>query len=117
MVIKLIRTVNDVRNPKWMNAAHTFLDCEVNFNELDEEYVLFTANPNDSEEHGRQIYADCVAGNYGEIEEFDVEAFEAQQEADRVSEEAAATAKTAAQNKLKAGTPLTDDDLEALGLS
>ena len=31
--------------------------------------------------------------------------------------EAGAAARTAAQNKLKAGTPLTDDDLEALGLS
>jgi hypothetical protein len=116
MVIKLIRTVNDVRNPKWINAEHTLLNCEVDFDELDEVYVWFTADPNDIEEHGRQIYADCVAGNYGEIEEFDVAAFEAEQETIETERTEAQNAKDAAKAKLKAGTPLTDDDLDALGL-
>ena len=83
---KFIRTVNDVKNPKWINADHTRLNCEVDFDELDEVYVEFTANPNDTEEHGRKIFEDCVAGNYGEIEEFDVAAYEAPQEAERVGD-------------------------------
>ncbi len=32
-------------------------------------WIWFTADPNDVEEHGRLIYADCVAGKYGKIEE------------------------------------------------
>ena len=105
------RTINNVRNPKWINAEHTLLNCEVDFDELDEEYVEFTANPNDIEEHGKQIYADCVAGNYGEIEEFDVAAFEAQQQAITDAE----AKRQASKDKLTA-LGLTEEDLANLGI-
>ena len=115
MAHEIIRTVNDVKNPKWINAEHTQLNCEVDFDELDEVYVEFTADPNDCTIHGKQIFADCVAGNYGEIEEFDVAAYEAQQEADRVSEEEAEAKYQASLDKWKA-LGLTEEDLENLGI-
>ena len=116
MANKFIRTVNDVKNPKWINAEHTRLNCEVDFDELDEVYVEFTANPNDTEEHGRKIFEDCVAGNYGEIEEFDVAAYEAQQEAERVAREEVDAKYQASLDKWKA-LGLTEEDLENLGMN
>ena len=116
MANKFIRTVNDVKNPKWINAEHTRLNCEVDFDELDEVYVEFTANPNDTEEHGRKIFEDCVAGNFGEIEEFDVAAYEAQQEAERVAREEVDAKYQASLDKWKA-LGLTEEDLENLGMN
>ena len=110
------RTVNAVRNPKWIDTKHAVLNCEVDFDELDEVYVPFTADPTDIHPWSKQIFDDCVAGNYGEIEEFDVAAFEARQETEATERTEAQNAKDAAKAKLKAGTPLTDDDLDALGL-
>ena len=115
MVTKIKRTINDIRNPKWINAEHTLLNCEVDFDELDEEYVEFTASPNDTEEHGRQIYADCVAGNYGEIEEFDVAAFEARQEVEATERAEAEAERQVSLDKWKA-LGLTEEDLENLGM-
>ena len=116
MVNEIRRTVNDVRNPKWLNAEHTLLNCEVDFDELDEVYVEFTANPNDCTIHGKQIFADCVSGNYGEIEEFDVAAFEAAVADAEASAEAAETARQASLDKWKA-LGLTEEDLENLGIN
>ena len=116
MIMKIIRTVNNVRNPKWNNAEHTQLNCEVDFNELDEVYVKFTADPNDTEEHGKKIYADCVAEKYGTVAEFDSVAFEAQREADRVAKEEADAKYQASLDKWKA-LGLTEDDLKNLGIS
>lgn len=60
----------DVKNPQWANAEHTAINCDVDFNDLREEYVPFTAVPSGDYEHSHQIFAECVAGNYGEIAEY-----------------------------------------------
>jgi hypothetical protein len=57
----------NVKNPKWFNAEQSLIDCEVDFVDLVEEYVPFTASPNDSTEHGRNIYQQLVNGNFGTI--------------------------------------------------
>lgn len=62
-----IRTINNVRNPVWSNPEHTAVDLEVDFDEEDEEYVPFTASPNDSEAYGVELYNNAIAGNYGPI--------------------------------------------------
>ena len=112
-----LRTVNNVRNLVWLNDAHTAFDCEVDFDELDENYVPFTATATDVEAHGRAIFADGVGGAYGAITEFDSVAWDAAQ-ASRDADIAARKAKKeTARNKLKAGTPLNDEDLTVLGLS
>ena len=115
MTEKVKRTINGVRNPKWMNAEHTSLDCEVDFNELDEVYVPFTANKNDNYSWSKIIFDDCVAGKYGEIEEFDTAAFEAQKIADAQAEKETEAKKKASMDKWKE-LGLTEEDLENLRL-
>jgi hypothetical protein len=56
-----------VKNPQWANIEQTLINCDVNFTHLVDEFVPFTASPEDSEPYGRQIYADCLSGQYGNI--------------------------------------------------
>lgn len=61
----------NVKNPKWSNAEHTAIDCEVDFDDLKEEFVPFTANPLDtSNPSSKQIFDQCVAGDYGSIADY-----------------------------------------------
>jgi len=58
-----------VKNLKWANAEHTLIDCEVTFDEIGT--VLFTANPLDtSNPSSKQIFDQCVAGDYGVVTEY-----------------------------------------------
>lgn len=56
-----------VKNPVYVTADKKLIDCEVEFQALGEEYVPFTASPDDSEEYGREIYAQCIAGKWGAV--------------------------------------------------
>ena len=60
----------DVKNPTWANSEHTMINVEVNFDHLPEEVVMFTASPDDNTAHGPEIYAACVAGDYGQIADY-----------------------------------------------
>ncbi len=55
-----------VRNPQWVNDDHSAINCLIKTNTLCRE-VSFTASPYDPEPHGREIFAKCVAGEYGVI--------------------------------------------------
>lgn len=57
-------------NPRWSNADKTMIDCEITTSQFGNEVLPFTANANDVEDHGRRIFADIVAGKYGEIGEY-----------------------------------------------
>lgn len=46
------------------NSSGT-IDCEINHPIYG--WIPFTASPEDSEEHGRQIYQEAINGQYGEI--------------------------------------------------
>jgi hypothetical protein len=59
-----------VKNPIWANAEHTIINCEVDFDDLREELVPFSAVASGDYEHTHQIFAECIAGNYGEIAEY-----------------------------------------------
>lgn len=61
------RTINSVRNPQWADYAQTMIDMEVDFDELDEVYVPFTATANDPESHGVTLWNNAVNGDYGTI--------------------------------------------------
>ena len=61
------RTINSARNPEWVDEANTAIDLEVDFDELDEVYVPFTATLNDPEEWGRTLFENAVNGDYGAI--------------------------------------------------
>lgn len=55
------------RNPRWSNSAQTFLEVEVNFDHLPEEWVPFGACASGDLPHTHEIFARCVAGDYGVI--------------------------------------------------
>lgn len=59
-----------VKNPKWANAAHTMINCEVDFDDLVEEFVPFSAVPSGDYAHSHEIFARCVAGDFGAIAEY-----------------------------------------------
>lgn len=59
-----------VTNPQWANAEHTVINCDVDFDDLREELVPFSATATGDYEHSHQIFAECVEGKYGEIAEY-----------------------------------------------
>lgn len=59
-----------VKNPKWANAAHTMINCEVDFDDLVEDFVPFAAVPSGDYEHSHEIFARCVAGDFGPIADY-----------------------------------------------
>jgi hypothetical protein len=57
------------KNLKWIDDEKTSIDLIVKFVSFDFE-VPFSANPNDVEPHGRQIFTDCIGGKYGPIADY-----------------------------------------------
>lgn len=60
------RTVEDAKNPRYMNTYFNSILLDVKFKEFT-DYVQFTAMPTDSEPWGRQLFADAEAGKYGPV--------------------------------------------------
>lgn len=60
--------ITDARNPKWANAAHSAVDLEVEHAQYG--WIPFTASPDDSEDHGRDLFSRAVAGEFGPIAEY-----------------------------------------------
>lgn len=58
--------VLSVRNPQWANSDGSSINCLIRTNTLVGE-VPFTASKFDPEPHGRDVYARCLAGEFGEI--------------------------------------------------
>ena len=56
-----------VKNPKWNNFEQTFIECEVDFDDLVEAFVPFSAVASGDYPHTHEIFARCVAGEFGEI--------------------------------------------------
>ncbi|ELL1891121.1 DUF4376 domain-containing protein [Salmonella enterica] len=56
------------------NGVYTesgLINCLVHFESFD-DFIPFTASPDDPEEHGRRLYADLKAGKYGPVTPFTV---------------------------------------------
>ena len=60
-------TITEARNPQWVDSNHNKIDLEVNFSELEEEWLPYTAAPDDVCEHSRTLYSKAVAGDYGQV--------------------------------------------------
>jgi hypothetical protein len=56
-----------VTNPRW-NKERTAIECVVTFDEIGT--VPFGAVPNDNYAHVREIYARCIAGDFGPIADY-----------------------------------------------
>ena len=63
-------TLTELKNPVWVNKEQTRIDCEIKTSQFGDEVLPFAADMNDVEPHGRQIFADIVAGKYGPIQPF-----------------------------------------------
>jgi hypothetical protein len=62
----------NVKNPKWVDAEQSKIDCEVDFVDLLDEYVPYTASANDFAEHCRTIYQQLIDGVYGPIAPYEL---------------------------------------------
>jgi hypothetical protein len=63
----MIKTeILSVQNPQWANENRTAINCLVKTNTFHPE-LPFTASPYDSEAHGRETFARCLAGEFGAI--------------------------------------------------
>jgi hypothetical protein len=63
-------TLTSVSNPRWANAEHTAIDCEITTSQFGTTSLPFTADANDVEAHGRAIFDSIAAGEYGPIAEY-----------------------------------------------
>lgn len=62
--------IEGVRNPRWSNEENTIINLEVNFSHMPEEWVDFTASPNDTTSYGPALYQLATEGRFGPIAAF-----------------------------------------------
>jgi len=53
--------------PVWADHENTAITLLVRFSHMPSEEILFTASPNDAEEHGRELFAYAKFGKYGKV--------------------------------------------------
>jgi len=53
-------------NPQWSDNQRQKINLVVRFAEISED-LPFTADPNDSADHGRDIFSRAVAGEFGVV--------------------------------------------------
>jgi len=63
-------TVNSVKNVAWADPTGYRIDMDVDFDDLDEEFVRFTAYKNDCEQHSVDLFNRAVNGEFGVISEY-----------------------------------------------
>lgn len=61
--------IRQCKNPRWSNDAKTAVEVEVEWKHMRGALMPFTANKDDSTEHGRKLFDRIVAGEFGEIAE------------------------------------------------
>jgi hypothetical protein len=60
---------SNVTNPKWANSEHTKIDCTVTSTQ--HGVIPFTAIASGDYAHTHEIFARCVAGDFGVIAEYE----------------------------------------------
>jgi hypothetical protein len=60
------RTLEYIKNPVYVTEDGSRIDCIIKWKEFAEEHP-FTAAADDVEQHGRDIYALLVAGEFGPV--------------------------------------------------
>lgn len=58
-----------IKNPKYSSPDGSAIDVE--WNHFEFGWIPFTATPDDVEQHGRDIYAAAISGEYGPIAPYD----------------------------------------------
>lgn len=59
----------EVKNLAWSDDKKSMIDCEI-LHPI-HGWIPFTANPDDIEPHGREIFAMASAGDFGPIGEYE----------------------------------------------
>ena len=74
---KIGATLIDAKNPVWANKEQTLIQLDCKFSHYaaigiteNNGYLSFMADPDDPEEHGRQIFEKAKAGDYGTVGDF-----------------------------------------------
>lgn len=62
--------IMEMKNPKYSNAENTTVDVEVKFSHMPEEFVWFTASPNDTTSYGPEIYQRAINGDFGLVQAY-----------------------------------------------
>ncbi|MGL4355659.1 MAG: tail fiber assembly protein [Aeromonas popoffii] len=57
--------------PIWANKEGTAITLQVRFSSMPDQVLPFTAQKDDSEAHGRELYFRAKAGAYGEVAPYD----------------------------------------------
>lgn len=65
MIVKIEKIIN----PVWGNPEHTVINCMVKLLE-NNEALPFTATPEDTELHGREVFEACIRGEAGKIGDY-----------------------------------------------
>jgi hypothetical protein len=60
-------TIKSATSPKYMTADNSMIELQVVFEEFGGKVLPFGASADDVEEHGRELHARAVAGEFGEI--------------------------------------------------
>jgi hypothetical protein len=71
----------EVRNCKYSREDNSLIDCEAKFSglklpHLENTWLPFTANPNDIEQHGKDIFANAEKGDYGSVAAYEHPSYE-----------------------------------------
>lgn len=67
---------DEVRAPRWADAGKTAISCEVRFcipphRSIEPgAFLPFMAHPDDPHSHGKDIFAECVAGKWGKVGDY-----------------------------------------------
>ena len=56
-----------VKNCMWANSEQTIINCDVNFEHLEEEFVPFSATANTKEPHVLEIFNRALSGDFGVV--------------------------------------------------
>jgi hypothetical protein len=62
--------VLEVKNCEWANPEHTVLNCDARFSHYPNEFMPFSAVASGDTDYAHKIFADALAGVYGEIAEY-----------------------------------------------
>ena len=74
---KIVATLIGAKNPVWANEEKTLIELDCKFSHYpslgiteNDGYLSYMANPDDPEEHGRQIFEKAKAGEYGTVGDY-----------------------------------------------
>ena len=62
--------ITSATNLQWGNPEHTYINMNVTFEHTGDDVLPFTANQNDTEVHGKDIFNRAVSGEWGSIIEY-----------------------------------------------